>query len=74
MITRLWRWLNEPVKTMAVKPRLQLFSQIAKGVCIRGGLRDDMRKEELPPEPQRILNSMVSERHLAAVMVKVRGS
>ena len=34
-----------------------------------GGLRDDRRQEESPPEPQRMLNSMVLEWHQAAVMV-----
>ena len=54
---------------MAVKPRLQLFSQMSKGECVRRGLINDLAKAESPPEPQRILNSMVSERHQAAVMV-----
>ena len=59
---------------MAVKPWLQLLSQFAKGVCVQGGLGGDRGKAESPPEPQRIRNSVVSERHQAAVMVKVRGS
>ena len=73
-IAWLWRRRDEPVKTMAVRPRLQLFLQIAKAYAFGGGLRDDMRKEESPPEPQRILNSVVLERHQAAVMIQVRGS
>ena len=39
-----------------------------------GGLREEIWKEESPPEPQPRRYSIVSSRHQAAVMVKVRGS